>query len=251
MASAAVPLGLLLPPSEGKEHRGDGRPWSADGGRFSDLQARRSVLVRRLARVRGGNEKLLGIGGKHLAEARLANVALMAAPSLPAWRRYTGVVWDGLDVGSLGADAKRRAMSSVVVVSGLLGLVALDDPTPDYRLKIGASLAPYGKLSTWWRPSLAEPLSRWADRRFVVDLLPNDHRAACCAADVDGVTVTFVERNGKAAGHDAKLAKGRLARHLLTTRGHPLDALRTWTDARFDLEITRISDHPTWQAQHR
>lgn len=251
MASAAVPLGLLLPPSEGKQHGGDGRPWSPDGGRFSDLAARRSVLVRRLARVRGGNEKLLGVGGKHLVEARLANVGLMAAPSLPAWRRYTGVVWDGLDVASLPADATRRAMSSVIVVSGLLGLVALDDPTPDYRLKMGASLAPYGKLSTWWRPILAEPLTDWADRRFVVDLLPNDHRAACCAADVDGVTVTLVERNGKVAGHDAKTAKGRLARHLLTSRDHPLDALRTWTDARFDLEVTPIADHPTWQAHRR
>ena len=251
MASRAVPLSLLLPPSEGKQHGGDGRPWSPDGGRFSDLAARRSVLVRRLARVRGGNEKLLGVGGKHLVEARLANVGLMAAPSLPAWRRYTGVVWDGLDVASLPADATRRAMSSVIVVSGLLGLVALDDPTPDYRLKMGASLAPYGKLSTWWRPILAEPLTDWAERRFVVDLLPNDHRAACCAADVDGVTVTLVERNGKVAGHDAKTAKGRLARHLLTSCGHPLDALRTWTDARFDLEITPIADHPTWQAHRR
>ena len=251
MASRAVPLSLLLPPSEGKQHGGDGRPWSPDGGRFSDLAARRSVLVRRLARVRGGNEKLLGVGGKHLVEARLANVGLMAAPSLPAWRRYTGVVWDGLDVASLPADATRRAMSSVIVVSGLLGLVALDDPTPDYRLKMGASLAPYGKLSTWWRPMLAEPLTDWADRRFVVDLLPNDHRAACCAAEVDGVTVTFVERNGKVAGHDAKTAKGRLARHLLTSCGHPLDALRTWTDARFDLEVTPIADHPTWQAHRR
>ena len=251
MASAAVPLGLLLPPSEGKQHGGDGQPWSSDGGRFAELASRRTVLVRRLARVRGGNEKLLGVGGKHLVEARLANVALKTSPSLPAWRRYTGVVWDGLDVASMPADAKRRAMSSVVVVSGLLGLVAIDDPTPDYRLKMGASLAPYGKLSTWWRPVLAPPLTTWAARRFVVDLLPNDHRAACCAADVDGVAVTFVERDGKVAGHDAKIAKGRLARHLLTSRGDPLEILRSWSDPRFDLEITPIADHPTWQAHRR
>jgi uncharacterized protein len=251
MASAAVALGLLLPPSEGKARGGDGRPWTSDGGRFAELAVRRAVLVRRLARVRGGNEKLLGVGGKHLAEARLANTSLTTTASLPAWRRYTGVVWDALDVASLPVDARRRAMSSVVVVSGLLGLVALDDATPEYRLKMGASLAPYGKLSTWWRPILAEPLTTWADRRFVVDLLPNDHRAACCAAAVDGVTVHFVERNGKVAGHDAKTAKGRLARHVLTGRGHPLDALHSWTDERFDLEITPIADHPTWQAHRR
>jgi cytoplasmic iron level regulating protein YaaA (DUF328/UPF0246 family) len=131
-------------------------------------------------------------------------------------------------------------MSSVVVVSGLLGLVGLDDPTPEYRLKMGASLAPYGKLSTWWRPVLAESLTNWAAQRFVVDLLPNEHRAACESADMHGVRVAFVERDGKVAGHDAKVAKGRLARHLLTTAGHPMDALRTWTDDRFDLLINPL-----------
>jgi uncharacterized protein len=240
MASTAVQLGVLLPPSEGKAIGGDGPTWTPGLGRFPELERRRTTLVRRLARVRGGNEKLLGVGGKHLAAARVANSSLAAAPSLPAWQRYTGVVWDGLDVTSLTADARRRAMSSVVVVSGLLGLVGLDDPLPEYRLKMGASLAPYGKLSTWWRPVLAEPLSTWSAQRFVVDLLPNEHRAACAAADVRGVQITFVERNGKVAGHDAKLAKGRLARHLLTDASHPMDALRSWTDARFDLLITPI-----------
>lgn len=238
MASAAVQLGLLLPPSEGKAIGGDGPIWSTDLGRFAELNGRRSTLVRRLARARGGNEKLLGVGGKHLSAARLSNCSLSAAPSLPAWQRYTGVVWDGLDVDSLPAADKRRAMSSAVVVSGLLGLVGLDDPVPEYRLKIGAHLAPYGKLSTWWRPVLAEPLSRWAEGRFVVDLLPNDHRAACSAAVLQGVHITFVERSGRVAGHDAKLAKGRLARHLLMARGHPMAVVQSWTDVRFDLVVS-------------
>ena len=240
MASAAVQLGLLLPPSEGKALGGDGPTWTAGCGRFAELERRRSTLVRRLARLRGGNEKLLGVGGNHLVAARLANATLVDAPSLPAWQRYTGVVWGGLDVASLPATARRTAFSSVVVVSGLLGLAALDDPTPEYRLKMGASLAPYGKLSTWWRPVLAESLTAWAAPRFVVDLLPNEHRAACGSAEMTGVRVAFVERNGKVAGHDAKVAKGRLARHLLTTAGTPMDALQSWTDDRFDLLITPI-----------
>ena len=238
MASAAIELGLLLPPSEGKAIGGDGPAWSGGLGRFAELERRRTTLVRRLARVRGGNEKLLGVSGNHLVAARRANAALDGAGSLPAWQRYTGVVWGGLDVASLPTAAGKRAMSSVVVISGLMGLVALDDPTPEYRLKMGASLAPYGKLSTWWRPVLAEPLTRWAERRFVVDLLPNEHRAACESADMRGVRVGFVERNGKVAGHDAKVAKGRLARHLLTAGGHPEDALQSWTDERFNLLIT-------------
>ena len=111
---------------------------------------------------------------------------------------------------------------------------------PEYRLKMGASLAPYGKLSTWWRPTIVRTLDDWARERFVVDLLANDQRAACSGATLRGVTVAFVDRTGTVAGHDAKAAKGRLARHLLTSGGRPIDALRTWADPRFDLLITPI-----------
>ena len=244
MAVAARSLGLLLPPSEGKAAGGDGPNWSVGLGRFPELSTRRAELVRALAAVDGGDEKLLGVGGRHLAEARLANVALTAKPSLPAWRRYTGVVWAALDASSLPTGVRRRAMSSVVIVSGLLGLSALDDPTPEYRLKIGASLAPFGRLSTWWRPAVGDALTAWAGRRFIVDLLPNEHRAACSTARLRGVSVSFVERRGTASGHmsgrDAKSAKGRLARLLLTSGGHPADALESWVDDRFDLVVTPI-----------
>ena len=240
MTSTARSLGLLLPPSEGKASGGSGPAWITQPGHFPELDDRRAAVVRALAALRGGDEKLLGIGGNHLAQARLANEALASAPSMPAWRRYTGVVWGALDVASLPASVKRRAMTSVVVPSGLLGLSTLADPTPEYRLKMGASLAPFGKLSTWWRPALGDALSEWAARRFVVDLLPNEHRAACSQAKMRGLSVTIVERDGRAAGHDAKAAKGRLARHLLTSGGHPADALASWSDPRFDLVITPI-----------
>jgi cytoplasmic iron level regulating protein YaaA (DUF328/UPF0246 family) len=240
VAVAARSLGLLLPPSEGKASGGNGPSWAPELGQFSELAARRAQLVRALDAVGGGDERLLGVGGQHLIDARLANSFLTDNPCLPAWRRYTGVVWSALEASSLPAEVKRRAMSSVVVVSGLLGLAALNDPTPEYRLKMGASLAPFGKLSTWWRPAIGETLTAWAGRRFVVDLLPNEHRAACSTARLRGVSVTFVERAGKVAGHDAKSAKGRLARHLLISGGHPLDALESWVDARFDLVVTPI-----------
>ena len=50
MASAAVQLGLVLPPSEGKAAGGDGPTWSAGLGQFGELEARRAALVRKLAR---------------------------------------------------------------------------------------------------------------------------------------------------------------------------------------------------------
>lgn len=240
MVSGARTLGLLLPPSEGKATGGDGPPWSPRLGRFAELSPRRTEIVRALKRAGGGDQRLLGVGGRHLVAGRAANASLTKSPALPAWQRYTGVVWDALDVGSLPATARRRAIASTVVVSGLLGLVALDDPTPEYRLKIGATLGPLGKLSTWWRPTIGTALTTWSTDRFVVDLLPIEHRAACSSATMHGVSVRFVDRGGIVAGHDAKAAKGRLARHLLVSGGQPADALLSWDDPRFELLITPL-----------
>ena len=242
MVKKNVSVSLLLPPSEGKAEGGRGR-WDPGAGRqatFRALGDRRAQVARALAAVGGGDEKLLGVGGAHLARAQSANTSLLGAPTLPAARRYTGVVWDHLDLASLDAAARTRATSSIAVVSGLLGVVGVDDQVPDYRLKMGASLAPMGKLSTWWRPAMSEAINTWARRRVVIDLLPQEHRAAWVPEGVQGVSVSFVERSGKVAGHDAKAAKGRLARHVLTFDGHPLDALAAWSDERFDLAVVPL-----------
>jgi len=47
--------------------------------------------------------------------------------------------------------------------------------------------------------------------------------------------VTFIEKSGKIAGHDAKAAKGLLARYLLESTGSPLAALEQWEHQRFTL----------------
>lgn len=243
MVGKDVSLTLLLPPSEGKAPGGaPGMPWQAASGRFAaELGLRRAEVAAALADVGGGDARLLGVTGAHLERARTANAALVGAPTLPAGQRYTGVVWDALDVASMRAPVRRRAASAVLVVSGLLGVVGLDDPTPDYRLKMGASLAPLGKLATWWRPAVTAAITSASLRRYVVDLLPNEHRAAWEPDErTDGVRVGFVERSGKVAGHDAKAAKGRLARYLLESSGHPLDLLDAWHDERFDLTITSL-----------
>jgi hypothetical protein len=123
-------------------------------------------------------------------------------------------------------------------LSGLLGLVGFDDQIPDYKLKMGASFAPIGKLSTWWREPLSKALNARLAGHHVIDLLPNEHRAAWTPAPdayASLSSVTFVEKSGKVAGHDAKAAKGLLARHVLESTGSPIDALETWEHPRFTL----------------
>jgi uncharacterized protein len=230
-----VPM-LLLPPSEGKAHDGSRRraPWTPDAGSFgAALGERRMEVVEALGALHGGDEKLLGVTGDHLLRAQSANSALIGAPVLPAWQRYTGVVWDHLDPATLPAAARKR----VVIVSGLLGLVRGDDPVPDYRLKMGAAVAPLGKLSTWWREAISAELARTARRRFVVDLLPQEHRGALTLEALDGISITLVDPSGKPGGHFAKAAKGELARAILADG---LGALDTWTHPRFELSVTPL-----------
>jgi len=231
---------LLLPPSEGKADGGNARraTWSPDSGSLgSRLAEHRLDVVEALAAAHGGDEKLLGVKGDHLLRAQSANSSLVGAPTLPAWQRYTGVVWDHLDPSSLEAASRRQ----ILVVSGLLGLVRADDPVPDYRLKMGANLPPLGKLSTWWREAVTAEIARAARNRVVVDLLPQEHRAAwdpsSSGRPIEAISVALVDPTGKPGGHFAKAAKGELARAILLDG---LDALDTWHHDRFHLEISQI-----------
>ena len=212
-----APFVLLLPPSEGKATGGDRRPpWRPESGLFGlHLGHWRAELAAELERTGGGDARLLGVKGDLLARARSANSSLLGAPTLPAWRRYTGVVWDHLDPGSL-ADTDR---SRIWVVSGLAGLVSAVDPLPDYRLKMSARPAGTGPLAAWWRDDLTDPLLAYAKGRPIVDLLPQEHRAALNTDDIEVVRIDLVAKSGcKVGGHNAKAAKGLLARHLLTSR---------------------------------
>jgi cytoplasmic iron level regulating protein YaaA (DUF328/UPF0246 family) len=136
---------------------------------------------------------------------------------LSAWERFTGVVWDHFDVASLDAGARTRANRRVLVVSALAGLSALDDPLPDFRLKLSVNLPPLGRLASSWQPLVTGALTTWAAGATVVDLLPGEHAAATDPGAHDGewLRVDLVDARGRKVGHDAKAAKGLLIRELV------------------------------------
>jgi cytoplasmic iron level regulating protein YaaA (DUF328/UPF0246 family) len=235
---------LLLPPSEGKALGGQPQTkWAPGQGAFGRvLGAKRTEIVKALVAVGGGDGTLLGVKGDHLERARNANVSLKGAPTLPAAQRYTGVVWDHLDLASFPAKQKSNALERIIVVSGLMGAVLAGDPVPDYRLKMGARLAPFGTLSKWWLDAVSDAINTHCAGHIVIDLLPNEHRAAFRAgtdASHLSARVDLVTPTGKAGGHDAKAAKGLLARHLLENARNIDDAkslkavLAKFTDQRF------------------
>lgn len=217
--------------------------WTPTSGVFGKaLAPQRKEVISALTAAKGGGKALLGVQGDHLARAQRANTHLLGAPTLPAWQRYTGVVWDHLDLASLTATQRTRALSSIVVVSGLHGLVTAGDPIPDYRLKMGARLSPIGLLAKWWSESLTSALVSYAGKATIIDLLPNEHRAAIDWTDIpQAMRVDLVTKSGgRMGGHNAKAAKGLLARHIITTGSTPAkarDALSTFRHPEFSAKV--------------
>ena len=212
---------LLLPPSEGKS--AGGRPAGRPDSFAGELSAPRAAVVTQLARVVASGSAarrsaVLGVRGELMDRALAATEQLVegTAPVLPAWRRYSGVVWAGLDPATLSPSDRRR----ILVPSGLYGLTTAADPVADYRLRLVVSLGHLGRLSTYWRPALTAPLLARCRGRVVVDLLPAEHAHAIDFGALDRTTrvvrVRFVSGDGRrAVGHEAKSAKGRLARALV------------------------------------
>lgn len=240
---------ILLPPSEGKADGGDpaGRwdpkrlPSNGPTSGLVALATGRASVARALKVAGGGSPAMLGVSGRLLERARAANSSLVGAPCLPAWQRYTGVVWDHLDIGSMSAAERRRAVSSVHVVSGLGGLVRADEPMPDYRLRMSARLDPLGSLAAWWRPVVTECLVAIARGSTVVDLLPQEHRGAIDWDVLDGSVLRVdlvAKRSGVSGGHNAKAAKGLFARHLIET-GDVDVAVRTFKNRDYTARLRR------------
>jgi cytoplasmic iron level regulating protein YaaA (DUF328/UPF0246 family) len=150
---------------------------------------------------------------------------------LPAHQRFTGVVWEhllgtgtgGAPLDPLPTSARRQAAGSVLVLSAVTGLSAWDDPVPDFRLKLSVSLGRLGRLDRLWRGPLSVALDDHLGGHTVVDLLPNEHRAAWTPdPDPDRYVLhrpQLLLTNGKPAGHWGKAAKGLLARALLVAAG--------------------------------
>jgi uncharacterized protein len=229
---------ILLPPSEGKAPGGTGAPWADAPRALRELDgARREVIAALRVAMRAevdARSKLLGVGDAAATTATAANLVVDSAPTMAAIERYTGVLYDALGYASLQPAARRRVDEQVLILSGLWGAVAPRDPIPDYKLKMGATLPPLGRLSSWWRPRLAPAIDARAEGRVVWNLLPGEHAAAWrpaggAAAQVSVRFLDEVTRNGArhllAVGHWNKALKGELVRWLVTARPGSVDDL--------------------------
>lgn len=189
---------LMLPPSEGK---------TAPSGRRAPLDLGALSFAATLTPLR---ERLIAA----------VDPALAGAPAAPAAEVYSGVLYGRLDHGSLPAGAKRRARSSVLIASGMWGLLSPADRIPSYKLPIDSSVEGFGTLAAAWRPLVAEALAeRDSAGELVVDCRSGGYAAVWKPRTAPRVEVRAfkVRADGgrQVISHMAKATRGAVARELL------------------------------------
>jgi uncharacterized protein len=219
---------VLLPPSETKHAGGDGPPLASAALSFPELDPLRKELVDELVELAGdvpASRAALGLSPRQDEEVS-RNVTLWSAPTLPALRRYTGVLYDTLDAGSLRGAAAARAGARLMVGSSLFGLLRTNDPVPAYRLSAGSALPGRPTLAARWRPLLDPVLAELVATQTVVDLRSGSYAALGRVPGAVTVNVLSERPDGSRSvvSHFNKAHKGRLARALAVTRAEPSDA---------------------------
>jgi uncharacterized protein len=214
---------VLLPPSETKAAGGDGAPLELAAMSHPELNETRRELVDALSTLAGDvprSLEVLGISERQVDEVE-RNAALWSSPTAPALERYTGVLYDALDIGSLEPAQRKQADERLAVASALFGLVRGTDSIPAYRLSGGGSLPGLGTLRSAWRPVL-EPVLAEADD-LVVDLRSGAYAALAKVSGAVEVRVLSEDASGKrkVVSHHNKSHKGRLARALACAPEEP------------------------------
>ena len=219
---------VLLPPSETKAPGGDGEPLDLAALSWPELTDVRAGLVEALVELAGdlpAARAALGLSPTQDDEVA-RNAELLGAPTMPALARYTGVLYDALDVRSLTRAQRARADRRLAVGSALFGVVRATDRIPAYRLSAGSALPGRPTLRALWRPTLG-PLLTAVDE-LVVDLRSGAYAALAPVPGAVTLDVLCERPDGTRAvvSHSNKAHKGRVARLLATTAGEPGDVVR-------------------------
>jgi uncharacterized protein len=237
---------ILLPPSESKATIRRGKPLDLDGLSFPPLAATRTAVLDALVDVSGEPDAMQRLGvPAGLTDVVRRNVALREAPTAPAERIYSGVLYDALGAADLDAASRRRARAWIVVISALWGAVRLGDRIPAYRLNMCGRLPGLAHLTDVWRAPLGEVLPIQARRGLVVDCRSAEYatawRPAGPLAERTVVVKVVRERDGvrSAVSHNAKHTRGLVARRIVTDGIDPRrpDLLAEALSAHFDVDL--------------
>jgi cytoplasmic iron level regulating protein YaaA (DUF328/UPF0246 family) len=211
---------VLLPPSETKRDGGaEGSSLDLHSLSFPALTAaRRSALagLRVISRTVAASTAALGLGPTQRFEID-RNRSIRTAPTMPALERYTGVLYDAIDVESLDADARGFLGGHALIHSALFGTIGADDLIPAYRFSHDSRI-PATSLPKLWRAANAGVLG---DQSGLVLDLRSESYVHLGPAGERSYFLRVVTEDGpgtkRALNHFNKHGKGELVRTLAST----------------------------------
>jgi cytoplasmic iron level regulating protein YaaA (DUF328/UPF0246 family) len=237
---------VLLPPSETKAEGGSGPSLDLTKLSFPELDPVREKLLSALVDLAGdlpASLTALGLSERQSHEVR-RNAELRQSATVPALSRYTGVLYDALDVAGMTAVERRRASGRLAVASALFGLVRASDPVPSYRLSASSAIPGVGALGALWRPALEPVLASLEG--LVVDLRSGPYAGLAKIPGAVTVRVVSEQATGRrlAVTHFNKAHKGKLARALaLATPAPATPAAMVRVAAKASLRLEQTSSH--------
>lgn len=226
---------ILLPPSETKHPGGSGAPLAVDELELPSLAGERHAVIDALVDLAADEEaarKVLGLSARQAGDVE-HNRMLRSAATMPAADRYTGVLYDALDAGSLSAASRRWLGAHVWIHSAPFGPVGALDAIPAYRLSAGTSLPGVKALRRHWAQATTAAIAEESPS-FVLDLRSEAYVAlGPVPASVPSAYVRVVTAHGRALNHFNKKSKGLLVRALAEQRPRfgTLRGLRAWAAA--------------------
>lgn len=203
------------------------------------LSARTAELARTTRTLKAADlKRLMGISDA-LADLNVARFRAFRPRAhesgVQAALAFAGDVYQGLDARSLSADDLDWAQGRLRILSGLYGLLRPLDRIQPYRLEMGVRLATDRgpDLHAFWRADLAKALNaaaRGMADPTVVNLASVEYFGAVDrkALKPPVVACVFKQEVAGALKHVsvyAKMARGLMARHAISTRAERVDDL--------------------------
>lgn len=209
---------ILLPPSEGKTAPSTGRPLDLERLIYPVLASQRRAVIEALISASHLGPQAIS-APPTTGEEVLANTTLWEAPTAPAARVYTGVLFEAAGLAKLAKEADQRAQEHVRIASTVFGFLSPADEIPAYRLPPAAKLPEVGAPLAFLAPAVDEVMEL---AELIVDCRSGPYLRLWRPRGVPWVMVKVVEiRGGKrvVVSHHAKHTRGVLTHYLLTRAG--------------------------------
>ncbi|MBN4926285.1 peroxide stress protein YaaA [Hoyosella rhizosphaerae] len=217
---------ILLPPSESKSPGGTGPKIEVETLSLPQLNPIREHLMSALVELAQDEDacaKALKLGPRQ-SDDITANAQLRQSPTMAAIDRYTGVLYDALDIASMKISERGHAVERLAIGSALFGVVRADDQIPYYKFSATARIPGQPTLRALWRTVLSQELEQ-LDVGIVIDLRSGGYAALGPVEGAVTATVVTEREDGsrKVVSHFNKHHKGLLARALSLSKLEPTD----------------------------